>query len=206
MAYKKLVLLHVSGYSAAQEHQDTETVCWGDPERALLGRVPMAILKALEVRPNKIIWSGAPVVKYFATPLAEPEALALVRMADFEQLTASFPQFFDPIHFPEGTAAFNSWIEQTMVLDRESKVTEESVYWLLRYIESLNLSPDHYITLYLVSSLNHALRVAMYAAQAFHGYKVPVHIQACLAGTTYGLATPATMEVNDGVYPRTPRR
>jgi hypothetical protein len=143
--------------------RDWDFVCLGDAQKGLLGRIPIALLLAVRLPAERLIWSTGAT---FSPGISEAD----VAMSEALNQVVRYG----------GTS---EWLQRISVFERESVNTRTSMVAAANMLQNLFGNAD--IALHLVTSANHAPRVARDASVAFRDYKniilsvVPCH-------TSYG--------------------
>jgi hypothetical protein len=174
-------LVHVNGLSLADDPRltgvvnqhnepmqgkfgDWEKVCWGDPAKGLLGRIPTALRLARDINADRIVWStGATRVK---RQEVEAEVLYERAFTGYKKLAEDFPEYFTSLWYT--ARAYRLCLQRTRVLDTQSTNTLTSLQWLAAYVRR-EFNAGEPIMVYSVTSANHTSRVARDIAIAF-GY------------------------------------
>ena len=174
-------IVHVNGYSLAENpHQsgvvdhegdakevrfrDWEHVCWGDPEKGLLGRIPTALRLARDINATKIVWSTG--ASRLGNSQWEADVMFDRALHSYERLIKDFPDDFGPRWFTK--RCYRQYLERTRVSDIESINTLTSLQWLRGYIRH-NFNRGELVQVYSVTSANHCPRTMRDIAIAF-GY------------------------------------
>jgi hypothetical protein len=184
-------IIHCSGYNIAERNKSVEAknragrriagkyfdwdhVCIGNPSNGELGRITMTLHLAERFRPEAIIWSTGAT---FAAGISEAQAML--------------------------DAAINYWHEQSAQahwLKSISIVEEDGANTLTSMEEAAKIFRDRFgldeIMLHLVTSSNHAPRVARDAAIAFANMR-HVLLSVTPAHTSYGAKSPANVEIQE---------
>ena len=211
-------VVHCNGYSLAEDprisrddlqcistegtHLDWEYVCWGDPNMGALGRIPMTLWLARHVDANLIIWStgSSRIID------GDYEATVFFKRAlqSFEELKKDFPDRFGDDWW-SSEVLYRDWIQTISITEITSQRTSDS------FIEARKIVTDRFdskpVTLYSVSSANHAPRVIKEELIAFEygtGFRSPCQNMtfcAVAAETCYGGGTIRDVQVDDlGTY------
>ena len=211
-------VVHCSGYSLAEDprisrdklqcrstegkHRDWEYVCWGDPNTGALGRIPMTLWLARHVDADLIIWStGASRIIG-----GDYEATVFLNRAlqSFAELKRDFPNRFGDDWW-SSEALYRNWIRAISTTEITSQYTSDSLIEARKIVvERFGSKP---VTLYSVSSANHAPRVLRDELIAFE-YGKPsrsrrqnMTLCAVAAETCYGGGTIRDVQVDDlGTY------
>ena len=197
---------HLQSISTEGRYGDWEHVCWGDPNRGALGRIPMTLWLARQVDANLVIWStgSSRIVG------GDYEATVFLNRAlqSFAKLKRDFPdRFGDDWWSNEGS--YQHWIQAISITETTSQRTKDS------FIEARKIVVDKFdskpVTLYSVSSANHAPRVLRDELIAFEYGIVSrssyQHMTLCAvaAETCYGGGTITDVQVDDLGKPWAPR-
>jgi hypothetical protein len=184
-------IVHCSGYSLAEQGPDTRAtrrdgmpavgrfhdwteVCIGDPAAGRLGRIPMAIAVAEAVEAALLIWSTG------ATYLGTVSEAEVMRRAALDYLERG--------SLPTET------IRRISALETESTDTRSSALEAARMVE--RRFGGEPLMLHLVTSANHAPRLAREAALAFA--QLPrVVLSIVPAHTSYGRKRPEDAVIRD---------
>ena len=211
-------IVHCNGYSLAEDprisrnqlqcistegtHRDWEYVCWGDPNMGALGRIPMTVWLARHVDANLIIWStgSSRIID------GDYEATVFFKRAlqSFAELKRDFPDRFGDDWW-SSEVLYRDWIQTISTTEIASQRTSDS------FIEARKIVGDRFdskpVTLYSVSSANHAPRVIKEELIAFEygtGFRSPCQNMtfcAVAAETCYGGGTIRDVQVDDlGTY------
>jgi hypothetical protein len=169
-------VVHCSGYNLAERRStqgtknwegkaikgkffDWNVVCLGDPDRGVLGRVPMTIRLAELLQPECLIWSTGAT---YESQISEAEIMMATAV---DYLTNKNT----PI----------DWLRSISIVEKQSTDTPTSMNRAAEVIQQRFGDDD--LMLHLVTSQNHAPRVARDAAIAFDVYRnviisvVPAH-------------------------------
>lgn len=174
-------IVHINGYSlgedprhsgvvdhAGQEKErrfgDWEHVCWGDPEKGLLGRIPTALRLARDIGADKIVWSTG--ASRLGKAQWEADVMFDVAHQSYDRLAKDFPEDFVSPWFTK--SSFRKYLERTRVNDIVSTNTLSSLQWLHKYVRQA-FSRGEPVHVYSVTSANHVPRTARDIAIAF-GY------------------------------------
>ena len=207
-------VVHCNGYSLAEDpriprdklqcistegtHRDWEYVCWGDPNTGALGRIPMTLWLARHVDANLIIWStGASRIIG-----GDYEATVFLNRAleSFARLKRDFPDRFGDDWW-SSEILYQDWIQAISTTEITSQRTSDSLTEARKIIEDRFDSKP--VTLYSVSSANHAPRVIKEELIAFEygtGFRSPrqnMTLCAVAAETCYGGGTIRDVQVDD---------
>jgi hypothetical protein len=175
-------VIHCSGYNLAEsksfahvvnrdgqavhgKYFDWEFVCLGDPARGLLGRITMSLHLAEKLQPDLIIWSTGAT---YAGSISEAQMMMDSALRVAKTRNSSAP------------------LKQLSVLEEQSKNTLTSLQAAESLIKSRYANEE--LMLHLVTSANHAPRVARDAAVAFKA-RPSVLISVVPAHTSYGSGT-----------------
>ena len=211
-------VVHCNGYSLAEDpriprdklhcistegmHRDWEYVCWGDPNIGALGRIPMTLWLARHVDANLIIWStgSSRIIG------GDYEATVFLNRAlrSFAELKRDFPDRFGDDWW-SSEILYQDWIQAISTTEITSQRTSDSL------IEARKIVVDTFdskpVTLYSVSSANHAPRIFRDELIAFEygtGFRSPrqnMTLCAVAAETCYGGGTIPDVQVDDlGTY------
>src|SRR5215831_10813969 len=196
-------IVHCSGYSLAEDprisrdklqcrstegkYRDWEYVCWGDPNTGALGRIPMTLWLARHVDANLIIWSTGS---------------SRIIGGDYEA-TVFLNRFSDDWWSSE--ASYRDWLRAKSTTEITSQRTSDSLIEARKIIDARFDSKP--LTLYSVSSANHAPRIFRDELTAFEygtGLRSPrrnMTLCAVAAETCYGGGTIRDVQVDDlGTY------
>jgi hypothetical protein len=207
-------VVHCNGYSLAEDpriprdklhcistegmHRDWEYVCWGDPNIGALGRIPMTLWLARHVDANLIIWStgSSRIIG------GDYEATVFLNRAlrSFAELKRDFPDRFGDDWW-SSEILYQDWIQAISTTEITSQRTSDSL------IEARKIVVDTFeskpVTLYSVSSANHAPRIFRDELIAFEygtGFRSPrqnMTLCAVAAETCYGGGTIRDVQVDD---------
>ena len=207
-------VVHCNGYSLAEDpriprdklhcistegmHRDWEDVCWGDPNIGALGRIPMTLWLARHVDANLIIWStgSSRIIG------GDYEATVFLNRAlrSFAELKRDFPDRFGDDWW-SSEILYQDWIQAISTTEITSQRTSDSL------IEARKIVVDTFdskpVTLYSVSSANHAPRIFRDELIAFEygtGFRSPrqnMTLCAVAAETCYGGGTIRDVQVDD---------
>ncbi len=184
-------IVHCSGYSLAEHGPDTGVikrdgmpargrfhdwmeVCIGDPAAGRLGRIPLAIRVADIVGAELLIWSTGATYRG--------------QVSEAEILMQAGLDYLDRVGRPAEP------IRKISVLEAESVDTFTSMTAAARMIE--HRFGDEPLMLHLVTSANHAPRVARDAAVAFSA-KPQVLLSIVPAHTSYGGKQPTDVVIHE---------
>ena len=207
-------VVHCNGYSLAEDprisrdklqcistegkYRDWEYVCWGDPNTGALGRIPMTLWLARHVDANLIIWStgSSRIIG------GDYEATVFLNRAleSFARLKRDFPDRFGDDWW-SSEALYRNWIRAISTTEITSQYTSDSLIEARKIVvERFGSKP---VTLYSVSSANHAPRVLRDELIAFE-YGKPsrsrrqnMTLCAVAAETCYGRGTIGDVQVDD---------
>jgi hypothetical protein len=207
-------VVHCNGYSLAEDpripreklqcistegtHRDWEYVCWGDPNIGALGRIPMTLWLARHVDADLIIWStgSSRIIG------GDYEATVFLNRAlrSFAQLKRDFPDRFGDDWWSSETL-YQDWNQAISTTEITSQRTSDSL------IEARKIVVDTFdskpVTLYSVSSANHAPRIFRDELIAFEygtDSRSPwqnMTLCAVAAETCYGGGTIRDVQVDD---------
>jgi len=207
-------VVHCNGYSLAEDpriprdklhcistegtHRDWEYVCWGDPNIGALGRIPMTLWLARHVDANLVIWStgSSRIIG------GDYEATVFFNRAlrSFAELKRDFPDRFGDDWW-SSEMLYQDWIEAISTTEITSQRTSDSL------IEARKIVVDTFeskpVTLYSVSSANHAPRIfreeliAFEYGTGFRSSRQNMTLCAVAAETCYGGGTIRDVQVDD---------
>jgi hypothetical protein len=206
-------VVHCNGYSLAEDPKisrdklecisregthDWEYVCWGDPTIGALGRIPMTLWLARHVGADLIIWStgSSRIIG------GDYEATVFFKRAlqSFAELKRDFPHRFGDDWWPS-EALYQDWVQKISTMEVTSQRTSDSL------IKAKNIVVERFdskpVTLYSVSSANHAPRVLRDELIAFEygtRFRSPCQnmtLCAVAAETCYGGGTTQDVQVDD---------
>ena len=207
-------VVHCNGYSLAEDpriprdklhcistegmHRDWEYVCWGDPNIGALGRIPMTLWLARHVDANLIIWStgSSRIIG------GDYEATVFLNRAlrSFAELKRDFPDRFGDDWW-SSEILYQDWIQAISTTEITSQRTSDSL------IEARKIVVDTFdskpVTLYSVSSANHAPRIfrneliAFEYGTSFRSPRQNMTLCAVAAETCYGGGTIRDVQVDD---------
>jgi hypothetical protein len=207
-------VVHCNGYSLAEDpriprdklhcistegtHRDWEYVCWGDPNIGALGRIPMTLWLARHVDANLVIWStgSSRIIG------GDYEAAVFFNRAlrSFAELKRDFPDRFGDDWW-SSEMLYQDWIEAISTTEITSQRTSDSL------IEARKIVVDTFeskpVTLYSVSSANHAPRIfrdeliAFEYGTGFRSSRQNMTLCAVAAETCYGGGTIRDVQVDD---------
>jgi hypothetical protein len=207
-------VVHCNGYSLAEDpriprnelwcistegtHGDWEHVCWGDPNMGALGRIPMTLWLARHVDANLIIWStgSSRIID------GDWEAAVFFKRAlrSSAELKRDFPDRFADDWWSR-EALYQDWIQRISTTETTSQRTSDSLVAARKIIvDRFDSKP---VTLYSVSSANHAPRILRDELIAFEygtGFRSPqqnMTLCAVAAETCYGGGTIRDVQVDD---------
>ncbi len=178
-------VVHCSGYNLAERIDRPETknrrgeivsgkffdwdaVCLGDPNRGILGRIPMAIRVAETLQAECLIWStGATYIS------GRSEAEVMMESA---------------IGLLESKSGAVDWLKSISILEQESENTFSSLQFAAKLVFARFKASE--TMLHLVTSDNHAPRVARDAALCFNDQR-NVILSVVPAHTSYGGSSPS---------------
>ena len=211
-------VVHCNGYSLVEDpriprdklqcistegtHRDWEYVCWGDPNTGALGRIPMTLWLARHVDANLIIWStgSSRIIG------GDYEATVFLNRAlqSFTELKRDFPNRFGDDWW-SSEASYRDWLRAKSTTEITSQRTSDSLIEARKIIDARFDSKP--LTLYSVSSANHAPRIFRDELTAFEygtGLRSPrrnMTLCAVAAETCYGGGTIRDVQVDDlGTY------
>jgi len=185
-------VVHCSGYSLAERSGvrpivtnqqglevkgkffDWDIVCLGHPDLGIYGRIPMAVHLAESLRAECLIWSTG------ATYLSGVSEAEFMMNTGHDYLTRK--------RQPAG------WLQSVSVIERDSTNTFSSLRSAARIVRE-RFATAH-IMLHLITSQNHAPRVARDAAIAFDGDR-SIILSVVPAHTSYGGKSPSQVAVQD---------
>jgi hypothetical protein len=207
-------VVHCNGYSLAEDpniprnklqclptegtHRDWEYVCWGDPDIGAVGRIPMTLWLARNVDADLIIWSTG------SSRIIDGDFEATVflnrALQSFAKLQRDFPgRFGDDWWSSEGS--YQQWIQTISITEITSQRTSDSLIEARKIVvEKFDSKP---VTLYSVSSANHAPRILRDELIAFEygtGVRSPrqgMTLCAVAAETCYGGGTIRDVQIDD---------
>lgn len=173
------VIVHVSGYTLAQledvasvvvskgatvagTYKDWSAVCWGDPERGQLGRIPMGLWAARCFSASKIVWSTGS--SRLADGPFDSEYMLETARRSFHDLQKDFPHRFSGPDW-KSESNYLSWLKKVSVVDTVSVNTRTSMEHLAEL--AFDMSGISGCVIVLVSSANHVNRVHRDAMRAF---------------------------------------
>lgn len=191
-------VIHCSGYSLAERNMDClvtnrrsgpvsgkfndwDRVCIGDPANGLLGRIPMTLEIAREFHADHIIWSTGATWAH-----GQSEARFMMVSA---------------IEYASTHNMNVKWLQDISILEEESTNTATSLHSALQFITTWTQQGENDMMIHLVTSNNHAPRVAKDAAIAFAAHSWLL-FSVVPAGTSYGLAAPPDVDVFDLGMPK----
>jgi hypothetical protein len=207
-------VVHCNGYSLAEDpriprdklhcistegtHRDWEYVCWGDPNIGALGRIPMTLWLARHVDANLVIWStgSSRIIG------GDYEATVFFNRAlrSFAELKRDFPDRFGDDWW-SSEILYQDWIQAISTTEIASQRTSDSL------IEARKIVVDTFeskpVTLYSVSSANHAPRIfrdeliAFEYGTGFRSSRQNMTLCAVAAETCYGGGTIRDVQVDD---------
>jgi DUF218 domain len=183
--------IHCSGYNLAERSPhiktknrqgkiieekffDWDVVCLGDHTRGLLGRITMCIRLAECLRPECVIWSTGATYQSGASEAQIMMGTALDYLTSQNQ----------PI----------DWLKSISVIEQESSNTLTSMHVAAEMVSN-RFGADE-VMLHLVTSDNHAPRIARDAAVAFHPYQ-NVILSVVPAHTSYGGKSPSQVTIHE---------
>jgi hypothetical protein len=207
-------VVHCNGYSLAEDpriprdklhcistegmHHDWEYVCWGDPNIGALGRIPMTLWLARHVDANLIIWStgSSRIIG------GDYEATVFLNRAlrSFAELKRDFPDRFGDDWW-SSEILYQDWIQAISTTEITSQRTSDSLIEARKIV--VDTSDSKPVTLYSVSSANHAPRIFRDELIAFEygtGFRSPrqnMTLCAVAAETCYGGGTIRNVQVDD---------
>jgi hypothetical protein len=189
-----------AGTRLAGRFGDWEEVCWGDPKRGALGRIPMSLLLARTIHTHWIIWSTG--CSRERDECFESEYMYKRALASYASLLHDFPDRFRRDLLGNETD-YRLWLKQCSVIDTDSHNTATSMTKAKTLAHELCKANDSLV--YSVSSANHAPRVLRDACVAFDiGTGVRSHssgashaLVAVPAETNYGTKTISETIVRD---------
>lgn len=167
-------VVHYNGYSLRElpggggNFADWEKVCWGDPGKGLMGRIPTALLIALAQDASLILWSTG------ATKLDdgtfESEHAFKVALERYERLTVDFPLHFESV-LPRNRSRFEAWLRRTAAFDTASNSTATSMEVAIPVID--RVFGDRPGLIYTITSANHSSRTLRDALAIWrHGFAI----------------------------------
>ncbi|MDR3570872.1 MAG: hypothetical protein P4L81_01595 [Candidatus Pacebacteria bacterium] len=211
-------IVHVSGYSLAEypeltgvsykdgtpgngRFHDWDYVCWGEPARGAMGRIPMAIWYARCIaRADQIIWSTG--CTKTASGKWESEYMFELAHDSFDRLMQDFGGNFEVFRKQFGNEkTYRRWLESRSTFDHQSETTASSMVWLRKHCETY-FAGDRMIVS-LISSANHAPRVLRDALTSFSSRSMSdynrtrIVLSAVPAETSYGERGPEDTKVFD---------
>jgi len=207
-------VVHCNGYSLAEDptisrdklqcistegtYRDWEYVCWGDPNIGALGRIPMTLWLARHVDANLIIWStgSSRIID------GDYEATVFLNRAlqPFAALKRDFPDRFGDDSW-SSEVLYRNWIQAISITEITSQRTSDSLVEARKIVVARFDSKP--VTLYSVSSANHAPRILRDELIAFEygtGSRSPrqnMTLCAVAAETCYGGSTIRDVQVDD---------
>jgi hypothetical protein len=207
-------VVHCNGYSLAEDpnisrdklqcistegtHCDWEYVCWGDPTIGALGRIPMTLWLARHVDAKLIIWSSG------SSRITDGDYEATVffkrALQSFAELKRDFPHRFGD-GWLSSEELYQDWVRKISTTEVISQRTSDSLIEARKIV--VNRFDSEPVTLYSVSSANHAPRVLREELVAFEcgtRFRSPCQnmtLCAVAAETCYGGGTIRDVQVND---------
>lgn len=192
-------IVHCSGYSLSEnlnlevsdrggkpvrgKYGDWHYVMWGDAQKQLVGRIPMALWTARVLRAKHILWSTG--CTRLGDGIWEAEHCYAVAEDSYTQLFKHFPNRFPRGMLWASERSYREWLHRTAVFDTESHNTMTSLEEAMLILKKLVRRDKAFI--HCVSSSNHVPRVLRDAIVAFNlDGSGSVTLSAVPAETTYG--------------------
>lgn len=168
------VVKNRAGKSVTGKYFDWDHVCIGNPAAGELGRITMTLYLVERLRPEAVIWSTGAT---FVDGISEAQVM----------LNAT-------IEYLRDQNEMAAWLKSISIVEEDGANTRGSMEEAAKIIRARFGSDE--ITLHLVTSNNHAPRVARDAAIAF-AYIHNVVLSITPAHTSYGRKRPDDIEIHE---------